>query len=156
LAGVALGTALLAKEKNVGVNELPSGTGGTASVCPDVFVVRSFCGGRDECVRINGNDGYVLARLAFINSDFYASGTSIRAFGASAVKSFLIKSSCTVLNTDVTFEINSGTKVGQSTRETFFGVVDTSFAVGITKNAGKAGGIGVSTIETSIRALGGS
>jgi hypothetical protein len=60
------------------------------------------------------------------------------------------------LNTDVIFEINSGSKVGQSTSKAFFGVIDTSFAVGITKNAGKAGSVGVSTVEAAIRALSGS
>jgi hypothetical protein len=66
LAGGALRTALLAKVKNVGVDELTSGTGDAASVCSDVFVVRSFGGGRDECVGINGGGGDVLTRLTGI------------------------------------------------------------------------------------------
>ncbi len=60
------------------------------------------------------------------------------------------------MNTDVIFEINSGTEIGQSARCAFFGVIDTSFAVWITKKASEAGGVGISTVETSIRALGGS
>jgi hypothetical protein len=101
LAGVALGTALLTKEKNVGVDELTSGAGGVASVCPDVFVVRCFGGGRDECVRINGDDGDVLARLTFIKSGCDTSETSSSTLCASITDSLLIKVGEAILDTFV-------------------------------------------------------
>ncbi len=99
MTGGALRTALLAKVKNVGINELTSGTGSAASVCSDVFVMRSSGGGRYGCVWINGGGGDVLTRLAFIKAETYTSETSWSTLGTSIAYSLLIKVDETILDT---------------------------------------------------------
>ncbi len=94
---------MYAKVKDVGVNELTSGTGGTTSVCSDVFVVRGFGRGLDKCVWINGSDGDVLARLTLIKTDIYTSETAWSTSCASIAICLFIKVDDAILDTFVVF-----------------------------------------------------
>ena len=57
----------MAKVKNVGVNELTSGTGGSTSVGSDVLV-ESCVGGGCGRVSIDGDGGDILTRLAIVEA----------------------------------------------------------------------------------------
>jgi hypothetical protein len=104
LTGSTFGAALLTKIKNVGVNELTSGTGGTASIGSNVFVVRCFgCGGY-TCNWISGSYCDVLARLTLIKTRVSTSETARSAFRTRTVYCFFIIIRQTILNAFIAFQ----------------------------------------------------
>jgi hypothetical protein len=149
LTGSTFGAALLTKIKNVGVNELTSGTGGTASIGSNVFIVRCFGGGRGS-VGVDSDSSDILTRLTEGQSKVGAGGTTFSALSTSVIRGSLIVASCTILDTKVALKVDFGSEVGESARGAFFGVINTSFAIGITLDTSKGGGIGIGAIETGV------
>lgn len=60
------------------------------------------------------------------------------------------------MDAEAVLKVDLGSKVGESARGAFFGVINTGFAIRITEKTPEVGGIGVGAIEACVRTLIGS
>lgn len=150
LTSFAFQTACLTNIKNACINELTNRACDPTCIRPDVFIVvcvryRSWqiCIHRDSCD--------VLTTLTMVKPRFRTSSTPISAFGAFIVVCVFIEVGGTILYALIALQVDFGSVVGEPTWGALFRVIDTGFAVGVTDEALETGGIGISSIHTSIR-----